>query len=194
MPPNPSMAETCRGSEVRSEAVADRSDRDPVWRKSTGSDAGACIEVATLDRQVFIRYGADPRNTAFAVSAQEWAAFLEGVRAGEFDLIDSETDSSVAGQMEIDIYLDTDEESVASSVFIAIDALAKALGVEDIALTEIRRGSFIRRSKASLQAALSDAAVQQRLQSLERFIELWQVDPRQAEVDQRTSEPALRAH
>ena len=122
----------------------------------------------------------------------ELAAFLRGVPEGESDLGELVAGSAAVGQMGIDIYLDTDEESVASSVFIAIDELAKAVGVEDTVLMEFRRGSFIKRSKASIQSGLSDAAVQQRLHSLERFVELWQIDPRQAEVDQRTSEAFAR--
>lgn len=116
------------------------------------------------------------------------AAFPQGARVAKFLRGEAEADSTAVGQMEIDIYLDTDEESVASSVFMAVDELAKAVAVDDTVLMEFRRGSFIKRSKASIQSGLSDAAVQQRLQSLERFVGLWQIDPRQAEVDQRTSE------
>jgi hypothetical protein len=128
--------------------VNSKPDKTLVWHKSRLSDAENCIEIAAAGSEVLIRSSTDPRNTAFSVPMREWLAFLQGVRHGEFDLAKSETDSSPVTQMEIDIYLGTDGESVASSVFAAIDALARTLGVDDIVLTEIRRGSIIRRSKA----------------------------------------------
>jgi hypothetical protein len=91
------------------------------------------------------------------------------------------------GEMTIDVYLDIDDERVASAVFAAVDELARIVGVDDIASGELQRGSFFRRSKATLQIALSDKSVQERLQLLERLFELWQVDPRQADIDQKTS-------
>lgn len=92
----------------------------------------------------------------------------------------------------IDIYLDTDDEVVASTVFAAVDGLAQIIGIEEMAPGELLHGSIFRRTKATIQASLSDQAVQRRLQTIERAIELWQVDSRQSEVDQRTSEALTR--
>jgi hypothetical protein len=171
--------------------VNSRPDQTLQWRRSAYSEnSGACVEVAFSQESVLIRHGANPRGSVLSFSLAEWRAFLLRVR-GEFSLPES-ADARAVGEVAIDVYLDTDEERIAASVFASIDALARALGAEDIAITELRRGSFWRRSKASIQTGLSDTAVQQRLQTLERFIELWQVDPRQADVDQRTSEAFAR--
>jgi hypothetical protein len=97
-----------------------------------------------------------------------------------------------ANEMVIDVYLDTDDEVIASEVFAAINELAQVVGIEELAPREVRYGSIFRRFKATFQTSLSEESVQQRLQTLERLLELWQVDPRQAEVDQRTSDALSR--
>jgi hypothetical protein len=57
------------------------------WRKSSfsGSGGNGCVEVAFLSAEVAVR---DTKNRSLAphrFAAVEWAAFLAGVRAGEFD-------------------------------------------------------------------------------------------------------------
>jgi hypothetical protein len=55
------------------------------WRKSSFSaDTGACIEVAEDDGVVFIREGDDP-DVIVRTTRRKLRAFLQGVRAGEFD-------------------------------------------------------------------------------------------------------------
>jgi Domain of unknown function (DUF397) len=59
------------------------------WRKSSysGSNGGACVEVAHLPGGVLaVRDSKDPGGPKLAFAADEWAAFTEGVKAGEFDL------------------------------------------------------------------------------------------------------------
>ena len=62
-----------------------------IWRQSTRSgNGGNCVEVATnlLDTQgvVFVRDSKNPEAGSLAFTPTEWAAFIGGTRAGEFDL------------------------------------------------------------------------------------------------------------
>jgi predicted secreted Zn-dependent protease len=56
-----------------------------VWKKSTASDSGACVEVARLESVTMLRDSKDPAGPQLSFTAREWEAFLIGVRAGEFD-------------------------------------------------------------------------------------------------------------
>lgn len=56
------------------------------WRKATASQAnGECIEVAFVPGAVAMRDSKDPEGPALLFTAAEWAAFLGGAKAGEFD-------------------------------------------------------------------------------------------------------------
>ncbi len=59
------------------------------WRKSTFSDQiqgeGNCVEVARSGDWMLMRDSKDPNGPVHAYNRQEWAAFLAGVKAGEFD-------------------------------------------------------------------------------------------------------------
>jgi Domain of unknown function (DUF397) len=59
------------------------------WRKSTfsGSNGGGCVEVArNLPGVIAVRDSKDREGPALAFTPEEWRAFLDGVRAEEFDL------------------------------------------------------------------------------------------------------------
>lgn len=58
------------------------------WTKSTRSNTtGSCVEVRpTEDGAVQVRNSRHPDGPVNTFTAAEWAAFVEGVRAGEFDL------------------------------------------------------------------------------------------------------------
>ncbi|HUZ27476.1 MAG TPA: DUF397 domain-containing protein [Streptosporangiaceae bacterium] len=60
---------------------------EAIWRKSTRSNnGGACVEVAdNLPGIVAVRDSKDPRGPALLFSPAEWAAFVTGIRHGEFD-------------------------------------------------------------------------------------------------------------
>jgi len=59
----------------------------PTWRKSTRSQPNNanCVEVATLGGKIAIRDSKDPSGPVLIVSADAFAALIEGIRAGEFD-------------------------------------------------------------------------------------------------------------
>jgi hypothetical protein len=56
-----------------------------TWRKSTRSGANGCVEVAFVQGQVAVRDSKQRGGPVLVFTAHEWAAFLSGVRAGEFD-------------------------------------------------------------------------------------------------------------
>lgn len=61
---------------------------DAVWRKSTfsGSNGGQCVEVAqNIPGVVALRDSKDPNGPALVFTTGEWAAFVSGVREGQFD-------------------------------------------------------------------------------------------------------------
>ena len=57
------------------------------FRSSSRSAGGACVEVArsARDRSVTVRNSRLREQFALTFTDQEWAAFLAGVKAGEFD-------------------------------------------------------------------------------------------------------------
>jgi len=59
---------------------------DTNWRTSSASTGSECVEVAFDQRSVRVRSSRDRAGAILAFSASEWAAFLVGVRNGEFDL------------------------------------------------------------------------------------------------------------
>jgi len=57
------------------------------WRKSTRSNGdGNCVEVAYApDGTVGVRDSKDPTGPILMFTPNEWAAFTDGVRDGQFD-------------------------------------------------------------------------------------------------------------
>jgi hypothetical protein len=56
-----------------------------VWRKSTLSSHNGCVEVALALNEVAVRDSKDRGGPVLQFNAHEWAAFLAGVRNGEFE-------------------------------------------------------------------------------------------------------------
>jgi hypothetical protein len=59
------------------------------WRKSSfsGSNGGGCVEVGrNLPGVVAVRDSKDRQGPALVFTPAEWRAFLDGVRAAEFDV------------------------------------------------------------------------------------------------------------
>jgi hypothetical protein len=61
------------------------SDETIKWRKSSFSGCLECLEVAQSEQYVLLRDSKDPLGVQIRLTPSEWAAFLSGVRAGEFD-------------------------------------------------------------------------------------------------------------
>ncbi|RZU49257.1 uncharacterized protein DUF397 [Krasilnikovia cinnamomea] len=57
------------------------------WRKSSVSGDGGCVEVACVNGEVGVRDTKDRGSgPVLTFTEREWAAFLAGARAGEFDI------------------------------------------------------------------------------------------------------------
>lgn len=56
-----------------------------AWRKSTASHTTECAEVAFAGESVLLRHSQDRAGPVLEFTLGEWAAFLAGVRNGEFD-------------------------------------------------------------------------------------------------------------
>ena len=55
------------------------------FRKSSFSgDAGQCVEIARDADKVYIRDSKSPSGPVLVFSEDEWKAFVQGVKAGEF--------------------------------------------------------------------------------------------------------------
>ena len=57
-----------------------------VWVKSTHSGSYGCVEVAFADGQVGVRDSKDRSGPMLVFTANEWEAFIAGVREGQFEL------------------------------------------------------------------------------------------------------------
>jgi hypothetical protein len=64
--------------------VADSEQTYIIWRKSTTSGGGNCVEVAIADESVLVRNSRDPLGAVLSFSRQEWMAFLKGASKGGF--------------------------------------------------------------------------------------------------------------
>jgi len=58
------------------------------WRKSSYCGNSTCVEVAFTTSFVALRDSKDVDKAALIYSHEEWEAFLNGVKTGEFDLPD----------------------------------------------------------------------------------------------------------
>lgn len=57
----------------------------PRWQRSSRCSGGTCVEVANIGGTVLLRDGKRPDRPAIEASAEEWDAFVTGIRDGEFD-------------------------------------------------------------------------------------------------------------
>jgi hypothetical protein len=56
------------------------------YRRSSFCDGGSCVEVAPLESGwVAVRDSKDESKVPHLYTKQEWAAFVQGVKSGEFD-------------------------------------------------------------------------------------------------------------
>lgn len=56
------------------------------WQKAVRSAGnGQCVEVASVQSMIAIRDSKNPAQPALLYTTGEWAAFIDGVKKGEFD-------------------------------------------------------------------------------------------------------------
>ena len=55
------------------------------WRRSSRCTSGSCVEVANVVDGVQLRDSKNPDVPPLSFTADEWAAFVAGVKQGEFD-------------------------------------------------------------------------------------------------------------
>ncbi|MBM0276047.1 DUF397 domain-containing protein [Micromonospora tarensis] len=57
------------------------------WKKSTRSNGGGnCVEVARPSQVVMVRDSKDHQGPVLSFDAEQWVGFVQGIRAGEFDV------------------------------------------------------------------------------------------------------------
>lgn len=56
-----------------------------VWQRSTFCSSSACVEVGVTPLGVAVRDSKDHRAAMLQYTPDEWRAFVQGVKAGEFD-------------------------------------------------------------------------------------------------------------
>jgi hypothetical protein len=56
-----------------------------VWRRSTKSVYGSCVEVRFVGEDVHLRNSRDPEGPILVFTPAEWDAFLAGAEEHEFD-------------------------------------------------------------------------------------------------------------
>lgn len=71
--------------ELEGAISAPRNRNDLIWRKSSFSNTGACVEIAHWRSLVLVRDTKDRTGPLLEFTESEWAAFLSGVRDGQFD-------------------------------------------------------------------------------------------------------------
>jgi hypothetical protein len=95
----------------------------------------------------------------------------------------AEEESPPSQSISLAAYLDTRDMNLAHGVFSAMDDLAVTLGYSRPSSDETGYGSIWRRAQAAIAAGLSRNEIKERLQKVERAVELVHLDARQANVD-----------
>ncbi len=60
--------------------------RSALWRRSTRCSSSGCVEIAVTEVGVHVRDSKNAASPVLSYDRTEWLAFIEGVKAGEFDL------------------------------------------------------------------------------------------------------------
>jgi hypothetical protein len=56
-----------------------------VWRKSSRSSSGNCVEIASLAGVIVVRDSKDTAGPVLTFGTKSWRQFLTGIRDGIFD-------------------------------------------------------------------------------------------------------------
>ena len=59
---------------------------DTGWRKSSFCGASSCVEVSLSPGEIGVRDGKRADSAVLSFTRDEWVAFVQGVKNGEFDL------------------------------------------------------------------------------------------------------------
>ena len=62
------------------------SDEEFVTSSFTGTGRWACVQVARREGVIAVRHSRDDSKTTLEYSSDEWQAFIDGVKKGEFDI------------------------------------------------------------------------------------------------------------
>jgi len=57
------------------------------FKSSFSGDAGQCVEVRITKQNIAVRDSKNPEADIMVFSNDEWNAFIQGVKNGEFDLV-----------------------------------------------------------------------------------------------------------
>ncbi|MGH3978880.1 MAG: DUF397 domain-containing protein [Pseudonocardiaceae bacterium] len=55
------------------------------WQQSSASGTGNCVQVARTLEHVWVRDSKNPFGPGLGLTREQWAAFLAGLKRGEFD-------------------------------------------------------------------------------------------------------------
>ncbi len=58
---------------------------DIPWRTAVKSSQGSCVQVARRDGMIMVADSKHPGGPVLSYTLQEWDAFLDGTKKGEFD-------------------------------------------------------------------------------------------------------------
>jgi hypothetical protein len=58
----------------------------PIWRKSTRSDSGGCLEVALANGIVLLRDSKRPDGSILSIAPRAWTALIAEVRCSAIDI------------------------------------------------------------------------------------------------------------
>jgi Domain of unknown function (DUF397) len=71
-------------------AISNPEINDLQWQKARRSvNNGACVEVASVSRQIFVRDSQDQNGPTMRYSKASWKVFLADVKKDQFDLVQS---------------------------------------------------------------------------------------------------------
>jgi hypothetical protein len=62
-----------------------------LWKKSTASGSGGCINVARIGGVILVRDSKDPSGPTLSFSSAEWREFLVNTCADQFDINTTES-------------------------------------------------------------------------------------------------------
>jgi len=57
-----------------------------IWRTSTASGGGGCVEVAFAKKSILVRDSKDRTGPILSVSPEIWTAFIRAARNGQYDV------------------------------------------------------------------------------------------------------------